>query len=94
MRIILSFLGILLLHNAFAHRILGIFPLAAKSHDALFQSIVETLAERGHEMTIIRSLPTSSKPSQNYKEFLLRDMEPLVGVFNLEVRNSTRNYNY
>ncbi|XP_055683646.1 UDP-glycosyltransferase UGT5-like [Lutzomyia longipalpis] len=82
MRILACFLAILRI--VFAHRILGIFPLAAKSHDALYQSIVGGLLERGHQVTVIRSLPAPPGSPENYEEFLLNDMEPIADSFNLE----------
>ncbi|XP_059617581.1 UDP-glycosyltransferase UGT5-like [Phlebotomus argentipes] len=65
------------------HRILGIFPLGAKSHDILYQSIAKELAERGHEVTVIRSLAASPDTPQGYRELLLSNVEPIVDSFNL-----------
>ncbi|KAL1130748.1 hypothetical protein AAG570_011989 [Ranatra chinensis] len=53
-------------------RILAFFPFPSPSHQAVFQSIVRRLAERGHSVTFLSPRPLTDPPP-NYKEILVRD---------------------
>ena len=51
-------------------KILGLFPMPAKSHMAVNAAIVKELAERGHELTVVSPFP--EKPEiPNYKNIVL-----------------------
>ncbi|GAB0100168.1 hypothetical protein DMENIID0001_161650 [Sergentomyia squamirostris] len=80
------FLLVVIFPGVFTYRILGLFPLPAKSHNVLYQSIVQALAERNHDVTIITSLPgdPSNIELSNYHEFLLDDQEPIIDSVHLD----------
>lgn len=65
-------------------KILGIFGHLGKSHFEVFKPLLEELARRGHEITVISYFPRSDnakakEPLPNYKDISLID--PKVGVF-------------
>jgi glucuronosyltransferase len=65
----LSMLIILLLclHAAEGARILGIFPMPAKSHMTVHSALMKELARRGHEVTVFSPFPEKS-PMPNYTD--------------------------
>ncbi|XP_037932804.1 UDP-glycosyltransferase UGT5-like [Teleopsis dalmanni] len=61
------FIVILLLPNIRTANILGFFPAPIKSHLLIHCAIAETLAERGHNVTVVATLPNVNKTSKiNY----------------------------
>lgn len=52
---------------SFASRILFLFPIQSKSHLIIVQSLSTTLAEKGHEVTVVSPFPLS-KPMKNYRD--------------------------
>lgn len=48
-------------------KILGVFPLASKSHHILGSTLLKALAKRGHEVTMISPFPFD-KPVKNYRD--------------------------
>lgn len=65
-------------------KILGVFGHLGKSHFDVFQPLVEELARRGHELTIISHFPRSEnakakEPLPNYKDISLVDEK--LGVY-------------
>lgn len=55
---------------ASGYKILGIFPVATPSHYSLGHTLLKSLAEEGHEVTMVG--PFKSKtPIKNYKEVYL-----------------------
>lgn len=54
------------------HRILGLFPHPGLSHFHFFHPVMKTLAEAGHEVTVVSHFPNKI-PIENYKD------EPLKG---------------
>lgn len=50
-----------------ASRILFLFPSPSKSHLIIVQGLSTTLAEKGHDVTVISSFPLS-KPMKNYRD--------------------------
>lgn len=65
-------------------KILGIFGHLGKSHFDVFKPLLEELARRGHEITVISYFPRTNdakakEPLPNYKDISLID--PKVGVY-------------
>lgn len=57
-----------------AHRILGLFPHPGLSHFHFFHPIMRTLAEAGHEVTVVSHFP-NDPPMENYKDELLSNVQ-------------------
>jgi hypothetical protein len=57
---------------ASCYKILGIFPFGSASHYAIGEATLKTLAEAGHEVTMISSLKTK-KPTKNFREIIVPD---------------------
>lgn len=57
-----------------AHRILGLFPHPGLSHFHFFHPIMKTLAEAGHEVTVVSHFP-NDPPMENYKDELLSNIQ-------------------
>lgn len=75
----------------FAYKILGIFPHAGKSHFDGFQPLLEALASKGHEVTVISHFP-QEQPLNNYKDISLKGTLPtLINFFSLD---SYKGYRY
>lgn len=69
LRVCLVFLGIFCGEGA---KILGVFHFPAYSHYQLGAKLLTTLAERGHEVTVIS--PYAEKTQRkNYREIILTD---------------------
>lgn len=54
-------------------RILGIFHMPSKSHHILGSKLLKSLAERGHEVTMVSPYPFKEKIN-NYTDIFLEDM--------------------
>lgn len=68
MRIVHFCFGICaLLPIVFEYRILGVFPVPSKSHYYVGEALMQGLAERGHEVTLISPFQ-SSNPINNNNE--------------------------
>lgn len=52
-----------------SHRILGIFPLNAKSHNMMFEAVMVGLAKRGHRVDVIGHYPVKHAP-KTYKTII------------------------
>lgn len=72
-----------------AHRILGLFPHPGISHYQFFHPVMKSLAEAGHEVTVVSHFP-NKEPIENYRD------EPLAGkddglknFVNLDVSKNT-----
>ena len=68
-------------------KILGIFPLNAKSHFVMFERLMKNLAEKGHEVDVYSHYPLN-KPVPNYKDFSLAGSLPLF-VNNMSYQHIT-----
>ncbi|XP_078036851.1 UDP-glucosyltransferase 2-like [Augochlora pura] len=73
-------------------RILGVFGHLGKSHFDVFKPLLEELARRGHELTVISYFPRSEKdvaaePLPNYKDIslLTEELSVLVNVVDLRI---------
>ncbi|KAJ8730592.1 hypothetical protein PYW08_002005 [Mythimna loreyi] len=60
--ILLAFLAV---QNVQSARILGLFPHTGKSHQMVFDPLLKTLAERGHDVTVVSFFPIKDPPA-NY----------------------------
>jgi glucuronosyltransferase len=60
-------------------RILGLFPMAARSHMAVHSALVKELAHRGHEVTVVSPFPEKTTIT-NYKDITL-DAKKIEKVF-------------
>lgn len=54
-------------------RILGIFIVPSKSHHILGSKLLKSLAEKGHEVTMISPFPFKNKVT-NYQDIFLEEM--------------------
>lgn len=61
-----------LLTISFGYRILGVFPVPAKSHYSIGHGLMKGLAERGHDVTMISPLK-ANKPIENYTEVFIEN---------------------
>jgi glucuronosyltransferase len=78
---------ILLIGNASALNILGIFPYQGNSHFIVFKVLLKELARRGHNVTVISHFPEKEPPA-NYHDISLAGSTPIVGdVVPLHNRN-------
>lgn len=57
------------------YRILGIFPLVARSHMMFFEQTMKGLARRGHQVDVISVFP-QKKPYPNYTDLEIPLMSP------------------
>ena len=71
----------LLLNATNGAKILGIFPIAAKSHFTCNNAIMKSLINVGHEVTVITAFPEQAS-SQNYTSIIdVSDKLPIfVGI--------------
>lgn len=67
-----------------ALKILGIFPHEGKSHFDVFEPLLKTLAQKGHELTVISHFP-QVKPIKNYKDISIRGENIYLNVVNMEI---------
>lgn len=67
-----------------AYKILGVFPHPGRSHFLVFKPLMEALAARGHEVTVLSYFPTDGS-RRNYKDLVLKFPEgELIHIFDLE----------
>lgn len=62
--IFLVFIGIV---NVNGYKILGVFPTPGKSHWIIGHSVMKTLADAGHSVTVISAFPLKT-PIENYRD--------------------------
>ncbi|CAO1424243.1 unnamed protein product [Diamesa tonsa] len=68
---IVAFCAWLTLANAY--KILGVFPMQSKSHFAIGNSVMKSLVDAGHEVTIISPYP-SKKPQPNVRDISIAEL--------------------
>lgn len=61
-----------------SYKILGVFPLPSKSHFAIGNSVMKSLVDEGHDVTIISPFP-NKKPQPNIRDISMVDV--LDGFF-------------
>ncbi|XP_038220960.1 UDP-glycosyltransferase UGT5-like, partial [Zerene cesonia] len=54
-------------------KILGVFPAPIYSHQQVFRPLIEELARRGHEVTVITPFPTASESVGNITQISIED---------------------
>ncbi|XP_046629094.1 uncharacterized protein LOC124309473 [Neodiprion virginianus] len=69
------------LHQVYAARILGIFPMPSLSHQVVFRGLTLALRERGHELVVVTPNPINDPTLKNYTEV---DVSFLYDIFNKE----------
>lgn len=62
----------LLINFASAFKVLAFLPFFATSHNKIGQSIGKSLANKGHEVTIVSCFP-GNEPNKNYREISTED---------------------
>lgn len=72
-KILLIFVFTILLNNGNSARILGIFHVPSKSHHILASKLLKSLAEKGHEVTMISPYPFKNK-IKNYRDIFIEEM--------------------
>lgn len=75
MRILVSFcLAFIISQSSLidGYRILGLFPLAGKSHWVMMEALMIGLAERGHQVDVLTQFKIKN-PHPNYNEILLKN---------------------
>lgn len=61
-------------HDVDAYKILGVFPMVARSHYIVGNALMKGLADAGHEVTIISPFQEKN-PIKNYKEVYLEGLK-------------------
>ena len=51
------------------YRILGIFPLNVKSHFAMYEALMKSLARKGHQIDVVSTFPQKT-PYPNYTDLI------------------------
>lgn len=67
------------IHHSNSARILGVFPIASKSHSILGQALFKELASRGHEVYYLSPYPLKNPP-KNYHDLELTE-EGILSAF-------------
>lgn len=71
--------------KVYSARILGVFPVASVSHQAVFQPIWKELSERGHQVTVLTPNPLNNSSLHNLTEidlsFTYKTMEQFKELF-------------
>lgn len=65
----------LYVENSLAFKVLGILPFASKSHHSIGSSILKSLTEVGHEVTVISAFPLKTKEKNYHDIKVTRIME-------------------
>ncbi|KAI9586511.1 hypothetical protein GQX74_002358 [Glossina fuscipes] len=74
-------------------KILGLFPHPGISHFHFFHPIMRSLAERGHEVTVVSHFPDKSPPV-GYHDISLGGKETLANIVDLQIFENRRIYNH
>lgn len=88
---LLPLLTLLLINNASALNILGIFPFAGRSHFIGGGHLLKELVRRGHKVDVISHFP-EKEPMKNYNDISIRGSMPMfannISYANFEHYNS------
>lgn len=92
MKVLLS-VAILLLacEISLASRILFLFPSPSKSHLIVVQGLSTTLAEKGHDVTVVSPFPLS-KPMKNYRDIKSPLTDAVQDISSDMVKNSDQSF--
>lgn len=74
--LILTIFSSIIVHETGGLKVLGIFPLATRSHFQIGHGIVKSLIDAGHETTVVSPYPLK-KPIDNYKDVSIAEILPL-----------------
>lgn len=90
----MKYIGVLLiflltLQVALSLKVLAFLPFFAQSHNKIGSSIARTLAEAGHDVTVVSCFPQKT-PIKNYKDISTQDF--LESFFKGEKRIFLRNF--
>lgn len=64
-------------------KILGIFPHEGKSHYDVFEPLLKTLAQKGHEVTVVSHFPQKN-PIPRFKDISIRQESIYLNVINID----------
>lgn len=79
-----------LVNVGISYKILGLFPHTAKSHFEIFRPLVEALAEKGHDVTVVSPFPRK-QPLKNFRDISLEGhIDTLVNVVDLDLFKGRR----
>lgn len=73
----IALLAILAVRDVQSARILGLFPHPGRSHQMVFDPLMRTLAEKGHDVTVVSFFPIKDPPP-NYTSVSLEGVAPLA----------------
>lgn len=81
----------LAIYDVRAARILGLFPHTGRSHQMVFEPLLQNLAERGHHLTVVSFFPLKNPPA-NYTDSSLEGISPpgLESIDLMMFENSNR----
>lgn len=75
MNYLILFIFVILLSRTLSYNILAIFPHPGRSQFLAFGNLLEALARKGHQVTVISYFPSKGKIS-NYSDIKISDIEP------------------
>uniref|UniRef100_A0A7G3B246 UDP-glucuronosyltransferase n=1 Tax=Lutzomyia longipalpis TaxID=7200 RepID=A0A7G3B246_LUTLO len=86
---------VMFLHGSccYGFRILGLFPHPGESHYQIFQPIMQALAARGHEVTVLSHFPDRANTT-NLRVLVIEEHTSLLNVMDLAVFDNRRAYNH
>lgn len=82
-------LFLLFFHHIECYNILGLFPLPAKSHYAVFDPLMTELANRGHNVTVYNAFPKNHS-IPNYREVDVSKCFPVPQVSDIAQMDSVK----
>lgn len=77
--LVIGLISLSITHQSEAARILGLFPSPSKSHLIIHTAIAETLAEAGHDVTVIGLFPNLNKKAKYH--YIHIDSEKIDNAF-------------
>lgn len=87
--IIFSF-SFLLMSFSSASRVLFLFPTPSKSHMIIVNALSTTLAQRGHDVTVVSAFPLSKK-IDNHRDIFIRMNDETSNLMKFLVQNPNTN---
>ena len=70
---------IVLVGSVHSYKILGIFPYSGKSHFLTYEPLLQELARRGHDLTVLSEFPQEN-PLPGYKDIVFKSDEQMEVV--------------
>lgn len=91
---LVGLLLVLVVSSTDAARILGILPYGSRSHNAVFQKLMDGLHDRGHELTVVSYFPPKSE-TPNYTHLsLVGEVQDMVNAWGIDETISGEKYTY